>query len=746
MKACKIHIVLFGLIFFIVINNLAFTQLTGGDRIKQGVDTTEQTDDPVERTLEQSQSEDDEAYLHELEQYKQKPINFMSASPYLLSRLPDISIQDARSIVNMRDSTHSTNYDDYTFLSETQISVLKKYTTTKKYSKSKGKQTEPKVGNKVEDDDDRDNEKGDLKIAIRTRYSQDLQNRAGYTGELNRVRITNDSVPKIIDTIGVGTPYLGSQAAVLTRFNAAYKGFYFNAIFEKDAGEPLFYNDSLGYTYYSHEKINDSLARQAEVKKVFGSFVSANASYNLGWCKIILGDFNAEFGQGLVLGGSGGGGKSQEVIKPIYKSTRGLTNYNSAGEFSFLRGGGIYLSDTSSGLSGNLFYSKRQLGASLTDYIIDSLAEVTSFVTDGYHRTHSELRKDDNFTQTLLGGNCKWEYSKAKIELIALKAAYSKPYKADYDYEFSGNSNLAISTNFEFQFNKSLVFAELANSSNKLALLLGTIFKIKEFNAAIHYRNIPAGFHSPKGAVFANKSNEPQNEEGLYCGVSFKPNSKFAFSTYFDLFRSHERTYFVPLPASGFDAAFFVDYRLSSQCIIKAKIREYSKDDGLKIYSPLFGERTIINRKSSYNARLEALCFTKKSEFALRVRGERTYIDYGTAKPPSQGFLTYADLKYMPMQSLQLSSRFSLFNTDSYDASMFEFENDLPGRLVNTGLSGNGSRFYILAKWKPTEDITISGKYSETYYFDRKIISEDSYQQIDAPINNTISLQLDWEF
>lgn len=111
---------------------------------------------------------------------------------------------------------------------------------------------------------------------------------------------------------------------MLTKINLEYFGLYLNLLFEKDVGEPITINDTLNFNYSNYEKIygknNVSDTSKLNVKKSFCAFISGSASYNFNWGKIIIGDFNAEFGQGLILGGSGGGGKSEEVIKQTYRS------------------------------------------------------------------------------------------------------------------------------------------------------------------------------------------------------------------------------------------------------------------------------------------------------------------------------------------------------------------------------------------------------------------------------------------
>jgi hypothetical protein len=718
------NIAFFILIVLILNQNIILSQTTGESIHKKDLETIDKS---IEESLEQSQNESDESILNEFESYKKKHINFLKAKINSLSRLPAISIQDANQIVKFRDSTKSINFDEYKFLTEKQLAALNNFTFI----------PEEKAINV-----------NDFKLSLRTRFVQDLQKRKGYISDLKRIKIVSDSIgTNHSDTISVGLPYLGSEASMLTKINLEYFGLYLNLLFEKDAGEPITINDTLNFNYSNYEKIygknNVSDTSKLNVKKSFCAFISGSASYNFNWGKIIIGDFNAEFGQGLILGGSGGGGKSEEVVKQTYRSMRGLTNYSSTGEVSFLRGCSLSIKDTISGISGFTFYSNRLLPASL-NLSSDSILKVSSISVDGFNRTHSELRKNNNFSEIIFGGAISKEFTNAKVEFSIIKTKYSNPFLSNYLYEFSSNENVNISLSGEYNFDKSCFFIELTKSSfNKYALVIGSILKFPKFDASIHFRNIEAGYFSPKGIIFANKSVSPENEQGVYFGLAFKPLINFSVSTYFDLSRSFERTYFVPQPLSNIDAALYVEYKLNSQLTFKCRFRTTSKDDAYKNIDKQLIEKIIIDKRNFYNSRIEAIFISKKNDFSLKCRIEKTFVDYGTNKCSSQGYMSYLDISYKPNENLQFRTRVSMFRTDNFESALYEFENDIPGKLTNSIMYGCGRRFYAIAKWQLSEQISLSVKYSETFYYDRKFQSEGSLQEINSPLYNTISIQLD---
>lgn len=143
------------------------------------------------------------------------------------------------------------------------------------------------------------------------RYDRTLQTRRGYTAP---------------DTIGtrLTSRYTGSPDKILMRYrNSHARDFSFGFTAEKDAGEPLTWN------------------RQ---NKQYGlDFHSAHFQlYNKGRFKAIaLGDYQLQFGQGLLLSSGFSVGKGSETITTIRRSNVGIRPYSSVLETGFFRGAAV---------------------------------------------------------------------------------------------------------------------------------------------------------------------------------------------------------------------------------------------------------------------------------------------------------------------------------------------------------------------------------------------------------------------
>jgi hypothetical protein len=108
-----------------------------------------------------------------------------------------------------------------------------------------------------------------------------------------------------------------------------------------------------------------------------------------------------------------------------------------------------------------------------------------------------------------------------------------------------------------------------------------------------------------------------------------------------------------------------------------------------------------------------------------------------------RGFLIYQDLHFIIAKKLSMDSRIVIFQTDSYNSRIYEYENDLAGSISNPSLYGEGIRWYILLRYSKLCNFTLSMKYSELYEPFEKTLGS-GYTEIFNNLNNMLSFQLDY--
>jgi hypothetical protein len=81
----------------------------------------------------------------------------------------------------------------------------------------------------------------------------------------------------------------------------------------------------------------------------------------------------------------------------------------------------------------------------------------------------------------------------------------------------------------------------------------------------------------------------------------------------------------------------------------------------------------------------------------------------------SRGFILYQDINYAFRKiPLTIWARYCLFNTTDWSSRIYTYENDLLYSFSIPALSGEGSRSYIMTKWKIGDFGEIRIKYGVT--------------------------------
>ncbi len=140
-------------------------------------------------------------------------------------------------------------------------------------------------------------------------------------------------------------PFLGDPARILTRVRVASRDRFVAAlILDKDPGERFTWQPDQGAYGYDYVSAGVALRRFGRVDA------------------LVLGDYTATFGQGLVLGRTGAMGKGRETTRGVGRSGAGIALHGSSEENRFFRGAGASV-QLIPGLSLTAFGSWRTLDA-----------------------------------------------------------------------------------------------------------------------------------------------------------------------------------------------------------------------------------------------------------------------------------------------------------------------------------------------------------------------------------------------
>ncbi|MEN8120848.1 MAG: helix-hairpin-helix domain-containing protein [Bacteroidota bacterium] len=512
--------------------------------------------------------------------------------------------------------------------------------------------------------------------------------------------------------------YQGDRMKYLTRYRFNYKNRVFAGITaEKDAGEAF---GKYGFDFYSgHLQIND-----------LGVFKN-----------ISVGDYQVKFGQGLIAWSGFGLGKSTEVLN-IRKKAQGIRRYTSTNENLFMRGVGTTLAFGSFELSGFFSYKNIDANQIMADTIDGELFEITSLQNTGYHRTISEISDKNTVNEMIYGSNITYKSKRFKLgaNFIAYSynAAFEKSVKPYKYFDFQGNSNVNLSLDYQFFYNKFSFFGETAVSQNgAMATLNGLLLSVvPQLSFSVVQRYYQQDFHAFYSSSFS-ESSKISNESGIYYGISFHPIRKFQISAYVDNYSFPWLKYGINAPSHGNDFLVQLDYHAGYNVDMylrwKNETKMHNGASGESIIVPLIEQnKQYIRYHISYKL---------NKNITLRNRIEASVFE---SEDMEYGFMAYQDVNYNFDFPLSFYMRFAIFDA-SYNARIYAYENDLLYNFSIPAYFGKGTRLYFMIKYKVANFISIRLRYAHSYYADRNIISS-GLNEISGNLASEIKFQLSFKF
>ena len=489
--------------------------------------------------------------------------------------------------------------------------------------------------------------------------------------------------------------YLGGPLKVYNRYQFTYRNkVHAGFVAEKDAGEEFFTGSNpYGFDHYTmHLQIND-----------IGRFKT-----------IAVGDYQPAFGQGLVLWSGLAFGKSANTLN-IRKNARGIQKFSSTDENMFFRGGGVTWR-----ISGNsessFFISRKKIDAGISVVSPEGhILEVSSLQNSGLHATPSQVAGKNVLGETILGGNFTYNHRAFRIgaTLASLRydAILNPPERIYNQFDFRGDRNINIGLDYQFSVGPARFFGEGAvSSSGGTALLGGVMANVSPLiSLSGLYRRYDRNYH----AYFSNgfgENTRTANEHGLYAGTLIQPDRKWKFSAYIDIFSFPWLRYGAYAPSSGNEFFVQVDYNHSRNIHMYLNFRNKEKP----VNAPA-GDSQVRDLFDSGVSRLRYhINYFLSSSVEFRNRLELSQFNRENISP-ERGFLLYQDIFYRPSGlPLSFAFRYAVYETDSYNARFYAYENDVLYSFSSPAYYDNGIRTYLMIRYSAGEVADLWLRYAIT--------------------------------
>lgn len=665
----------------------------GSTGYAQQTDTTDRAVyDKLERALEDFDPSDPNLESEQLTQYLQElaanPININTATVDDLLLIPGLNLKLARNIINYREEKKlfetAGDLVDVSGIGRVTLERIRPYVTVgPAFQLQKRLLTDYRYWTQ------------DGEFEMFSRYQQTVQEQEGY---------------RLPDSVG----YVGSPIKYYQRLKYESDHISVNLTQEKDPGEQV-----EGPTQFDYNSWHLAL-------KDIGSLRS-----------FVVGDYALSFGQGLVLWSGGAFGKGRDVVNSVNRNERGINPYTSAQETNYNTG----LAATYGGkLQVTGFYSDRTHSATTVDS-----TQVRMPTESGYHRTLTEIAKKGAVDQQLYGGRVRYETAIGFVGVTGYQTEFSKSIvsgDAIYQrHDFEGTSHSVLGADYRLIIGPAMLYGEVGRSDNGgWGTVAGLESELKSSTAlSLGYRYYQPEFQSIMGNGFGETSGEPKNESGFYIGLQQEITPSIVTSVYFDQYRFMAPRFGLHQPTQGFDWLAQVEVELQRGWNFYVLGRQETKEDEYNTLDDMGRELRKLDdeKRSSIRAQNE---YWVNENIRLRTRGE--WIRSRKAGENEEfGYLIYQDVRFVPSDKLRIDGRISIFNTESFDTRLYQFENDLLYVMSNEMLYRQGQRMYILVSYEPYEFLDIWAKYGVTIIENEQTLGS-GYNSINGNVQSDVGLQI----
>ena len=456
--------------------------------------------------------------------------------------------------------------------------------------------------------------------------------------------------------------------------------------------------------------------------------------------RVIAGDYQVEDAEGLIFWRASAFGKGSDVIAPARKNGTGIYPYLSSDENSFFRGIGASMSLNKVQIQ--VLYSNKPINAT-----IDSLGYISSLDRSGLFRTESEQRKQNSSRETVLGFRAVSSvFNGLKIGGTCYRSRFENPFIVKSRNNESVSELWMRGVDASFTSDNVDIFSECAlDFANTLAVIAGVSYEPTESLAlTISARDYSPAFQSIHGNAFGELSGQVQNENGVYVGIRTQPNAKLSLSTYYDQFEHSQPTYLVQSPSHGNDFLALAEYKFSDQFEMACRFKRKDSPSSISENDNCgrLVRQTIPHIQRNYRMTSE---FSSSQSLHVSSRIEWMTVHYGGLQNVEQGVLLFQGLKWNLFSPLTVQVRLVIFETDSFDSAIYEFEDEVPGTYSNPALYGRGMRWYLNFRYQLFTKMYVAAKYGQTVKEGIKSIGNGS-DEVSGNSQSLITMQVEVQF
>lgn len=551
-----------------------------------------------------------------------------------------------------------------------------------------------------------------------TRFQRVIEKQEGY--------FTPDSLTRVNKP---NSFYLGDPNRVFARYRFQYnQNVSFAMSGEKDAGEEFFRGtQKQGFDFYSgHVAIRNIRSIKT----------------------LVVGDYQATFGQGLTLWQGFAFGKSASPMN-VKRFGIGIKPYYSFDENRFFRGVAGTVKFKKFEITGLASHKKIDANASQIDTTFNGdmeVVSVSSLELSGLHNTNTLIAKKGTITQTVFGANAAYNGRSLHVGMtlqnMNLSAALEKSPSLYNQYDFQGKTNFVGGLDYNYVFKNTNWFGEFSlSSSGGKAFCNGVIVALDpRLTFTAHHRKFDRNFQN----LFGNAISEntlPQNESSLYLGFEAKLFKTLTYSMYLDQYKFEWLKYNVSSPSTGRDAFGQLNYTPTKKIDMYVRFRHRTRFENTTVNNSYDYIAQFVQYNYRYNLSAQ---ITPEIKFKSRI--EYTHVAKSDM-PAQDGVAFVQDVIYKKLNfPFTFTLRYAVFDTEGYDSRVYTYENDVLYSYSVPALYYKGQRAYFLVNWDITRNFEVWARVASTIYDNQTTLQTGSLNQINANHKTELKLQARLKF
>ncbi|MDX9746971.1 MAG: helix-hairpin-helix domain-containing protein [Paludibacter sp.] len=455
---------------------------------------------------------------------------------------------------------------------------------------------------------------------------------------------------------------------------------------------------------------------------------------------LIVGDFTAGFGQGLVIQQGFNRSKSAMATR-VFTTGNGFKRFASTNEYAFFRGVAASVYRGRFGI--HSFLSNRRQDATLEEDVF------RSFYTTGYHRTAGEEEKRNRIVQQTAGVACTYRRKNYELGLTSVYTRFSsllspelKPYNR---YYVRGRGQLTSGFNYRINLYGIQFFGETAlvdsetgsgettqmsapKNEGVASVQIGTLNGFtftpsSRVSVAMVHRYYPVAFN-PFFATSFSAQSRIGNEHGMYLGMEVLPARRWKIAAYADSYRFAWLKYGVDAPSWGNDFLLQLDYSPTRRMQLSMRNRYKQQYASLRSES---SSVTGIGNEKKWSSRLQ-LDYTAG---VVQLRSVVELNHFRQTGRATTGYAAWQDVSTpVPGLPLKISLRYLMFQIPDYANRIYTYEKDVLHAFSSPSFSGIGSRYYLMAHYVVNRRIACWLKLAQVKYSDGRTTTGSGNEEI----------------